>query len=307
MTFKIQGFGWRRGLNDPRDYTPDSEIIQEMEKDARLNTKKGKLKASTTVPKTVDNSKWCSPISDQKNLGSCTANMGVSMLEYMEKKSYGQGKETFVDGSRLFLYKTTRFLMGQEGIGDSGAYIRTTLGAIRMFGVPNEQYWPYTDDPKKFDVLPNPLLIGLAQNFKGLKHFRVDYSSNGDENIRRMREYLYAGYCLGMGFTVFSSYQQSKTNGGSFPFPSTNEGVEGGHAVTIIGYDDNRSIKNTIDDNTQTGAFKIQNSWGESWGEKGFGWIPYAYFRTAGNGDMYADDVWALTKIDWLNTGEFFW
>ena len=38
-----------------------------------------------------------------------------------------------MDGSRLFLYKVTRLLMGQEGIGDSGAYIRTTLGAIRLF------------------------------------------------------------------------------------------------------------------------------------------------------------------------------
>jgi C1A family cysteine protease len=37
----------------------------------------------------------------------------------------------------------------------------------------------------------------------------------------------------------------------------------GGHAIAIIGYDDSKK------------AFKVMNSWGTSWGERGFGWISY--------------------------------
>ncbi|MDR2798117.1 MAG: hypothetical protein LBB80_07215 [Treponema sp.] len=42
----------------------------------------------------------------------------------------------------------------------------------------------------------------------------------------------------------------------------------GGHALCIIGYDDTK----------YNGAFEIQNSWGESWGNRGFIWIPYDVF-----------------------------
>lgn len=37
----------------------------------------------------------------------------------------------------------------------------------------------------------------------------------------------------------------------------------GGHAVAIVGFDDTKR------------AWRIKNSWGEDWGEKGFGWISY--------------------------------
>ncbi|MEO0570988.1 MAG: C1 family peptidase [Bacteroidota bacterium] len=43
----------------------------------------------------------------------------------------------------------------------------------------------------------------------------------------------------------------------------------GGHAMTIIGYDDNKFGE---------GAFEIINSWGEDWGNEGFMWIRYKDF-----------------------------
>lgn len=43
---------------------------------------------------------------------------------------------------------------------------------------------------------------------------------------------------------------------------------DGGHAMCLIGYDDNKG----------GGSFEIMNSWGDSWGEKGFFWIKYKDF-----------------------------
>jgi C1A family cysteine protease len=71
------------------------------------------------APASVDLRAWCSPIEDQGNLGSCTANAGVGLLEYYERRAFGK----HLDGSRLFLYKASRNLLGWTG--DTGAYLRT--------------------------------------------------------------------------------------------------------------------------------------------------------------------------------------
>jgi hypothetical protein len=42
----------------------------------------------------------------------------------------------------------------------------------------------------------------------------------------------------------------------------------GGHAMCVVGYDDERN----------GGAFEVINSWGGEWGNNGFMWIPYAAF-----------------------------
>jgi C1A family cysteine protease len=309
MAIKIKGFGRRKDFNDPRDYTPESQSINKIFNkalDTTLSKRTAKtISSSTPLPTSVDNRKWCTPVSDQGNLGSCTANAGVSMYEYMERKAYGSASK-FIDGSRLFLYKLTRFLMGEEGKGDSGAYIRTTLGAIRMFGIPPEQYHPYTDKDPDFDKEPVGAVYSLAKEYQSVAHFRIDYSKDTEENIKRMKEYVAKGFALQIGFTVYSSYKQADKTG-AFPYPTKSDGVEGGHSVLTVGYDDNLTIPNKTDNSTTTGAFLIQNSWGTGWGDKGYGWIPYAYFRIGANGDVLADDVWCLLKVEWLSTGEFYW
>ncbi|HEX05458.1 MAG TPA: hypothetical protein ENH10_09970, partial [Bacteroidetes bacterium] len=45
--------------------------------------------------------------------------------------------------------------------------------------------------------------------------------------------------------------------------------IRGGHAVTVIGYDDARVTADGV------GAFKMVNSWGTGWGQSGFWWMSY--------------------------------
>ncbi len=142
---KYGRMGWIPDRPSFRDYTIENK---EMHKDESKEMQKFlsaislKKRAKIDLPETVDLRKWCSEIEDQQNLGSCTANAATGIMEYFENRAYGK----YLDASRLFIYKTTRTLGGWEG--DSGAELRTTMGALILFGAPPEEYWPYTDyDP----------------------------------------------------------------------------------------------------------------------------------------------------------------
>jgi C1A family cysteine protease len=102
------------------------------------------------------------------------------------------------------------------------------------------------------------------------------------------------------GFTVYNNISASKKNGGLIAFPSKKNKLLGGHAVVVIGYDDKKVIEIAEDNDKTIGAFKIRNSWGEDWGEEGYGWLPYKYLE-----EGLAKDFWSIIKNEWVNNKEF--
>jgi C1A family cysteine protease len=287
MTSAKYGLGWLPDYPDFRDYTENTEEIKQV-----LGS--GGVRKAKALPATVDLREWCSPVENQGNLGSCTANAGVGAIEYYERKSFGR----HTDASRLFLYKVTRNLMKQTG--DTGAFLRTTMGAMVLFGVPPEEYWPYTDQEKEFDREPSAFCYAFAQNFQTLKYFRHDAPGRSlGEILTQVKTYLSKGHPAMFGFTVYNSIEQADKSG-KIPFPSPREKVEGGHAILAVGYDDRMKIKNQYGKVETTGALLIRNSWGTGWGDKGYGWLPYDYVTKE-----LAMDFWSILKKEWIDTGEF--
>jgi C1A family cysteine protease len=281
------GMGWIPDHPDFRDYTEVTEEIKLVLAPKRV------LKAKS-APGSADLREWCSPIEDQGSIGSCTAHAGVGIIEYYERRSFGR----HIDASRLFLYKVTRNLMKAKG--DTGAYLRKTMGAMVLFGVPPEEYWPYTDDGKGFDQEPPAFCYAFAQNYQTIKYFRHDPpTTKPEEVLLKVKTYLSEGHPAMFGFTVYNSIEQAEGTG-KIPFPSPKERIEGGHAVTAVGYDDKMKIKNNYEKIETTGALLIRNSWGTQWGEKGYGWLPYDYVLKG-----LAEDFWSILKKEWVDTGQF--
>ena len=113
--------------------------------------------------------------------------------------------------------------------GDTGAYLRSTMGALVLFGVPPEEFWPY----ERGDVRRGA--AGVLLRLRGqLPHDQLLRARPaGDEAGRadRARQDLpRRAACPSMfGFTVYTSIEQAGADG-AIPFPGAKEKVAGGHA-----------------------------------------------------------------------------
>jgi C1A family cysteine protease len=282
------GTGWLPPKPDLRDYTHEHIDVKPVIK--KLGLSSPKLKAETSV----DLRKWCSPVENQGRLGSCTANAAVGIIEYFEKRAF----DRYINGSRLFVYKTTRNLM--QTTGDDGAWIRCTMGALVHCGVPDEKYWPYVE--VDFDNEPDAFIYSIADDYTAVKYFchdpigvNVPYPAVLDS----VKKNLMAGIPSMFGFWGFPSFEKSDVKG-AIPYPCDGESAQWGHAVVAVGYDDNKKIKNLNCNKETTGALLFRNSWGKEWGDKGYGWLPYDYVL-----NNLALDFWSLISMDWVDSKQF--
>ncbi|MGZ4864911.1 MAG: C1 family peptidase [Halobacteriota archaeon] len=295
MARTIKDMGWLPDTPDFRDYTPKTKSVATLLE--RTGVLRGVSRAPENLPPSVDLRQWCSTVDDQGWLGSCTANAGVGLLEYFERKAFNK----FTDASRRFLYKITRNMMGVTG--DTGAFPRNTMEAMTLVGVPPEWYWPYTDQSPDFDIEPPGWVYSIAERFEAVQYYSLSAACvPGDMLLQDVKTWLAGGLPLMFGFPVFHRVLvQSKTNGGRFPFPCADtDFFVGGHAIDVVGYDDDLKIAN-IDCGLETrGALLIRNSWGTEWGELGYGWLPYEYVVQG-----MTDDWWTLIQGSWVNTDAF--
>jgi C1A family cysteine protease len=302
-TFLNHGLGWRPDLPSNQDY---DELTDSIPGRLKNRTDVRSLKSLTEkiglAPEALGDLKlrprcdWrldCSPIEDQETIGSCTAHAVVGLLEYYERKAH----DRHIDASRLFLYKTTRNLLGFTG--DSGAYLRSTMAALALFGVPPEAYWKYKI--ADYDVEPSAFCYSFGQNFQALQYYRLDKSGVTQKMLlQKIKARLSLKMPLVFGFTIFNSIDQAEDSG-EIPIPCPRDKIVGGHAVMTVGYDDSLKIKNNNCDSAESkGALIIRNSWGKDWGDKGYGYLPYDYVLK-----YLARDWWALLKAEWVDTKKF--
>jgi C1A family cysteine protease len=281
------GMGWVPDPPDIRDYTAEHELV------APLLEQTAVPLTGPMLPSTVDLRPWFPPVEQQGQLGSCTANAVVGLVEYFERRAFGK----WIDASRLFLYKATRNLLGWSG--DTGAYLRSTIGALALFGVPPERYWVY--NVASFDAEPPAFCYAFAANYQAVTYYRLDPPGAGPQALLdAIRTAAGSGLPSCFGFTVYTSVAQSGATG-KVPFPTLGEKVLGGHAVDVVGYDDGLEITNAnLGGGMTTGAFLVRNSWGPGWGNAGYGWLPYEYVLAG-----QARDFWVLLKSAWVDTGQF--
>ncbi len=210
-----------------------------------------------------------SPIQNQGQLGSCTANALAGNLDYLKKQAL---KKVF-DFSRLFIYYNERVIEHTTNT-DSGAMLRDGIKTLVKLGVCPEVEWPYFID--EFTQEPPAKAYTDALNYQITSYYRL-------VNISEMKHTLSLGFPFVFGFSVYESFESSQVaKTGIVPFPEKNERLLGGHAVMVVGYDDSKE------------QFLIRNSWGTSWGIKGYCLMPYEYLTIS----KLASDFWTIRDME---------
>jgi C1A family cysteine protease len=199
---------------------------------------------------------------DQGDIGSCVAQSLASTIMFCMKKPFVP--------SRLFIYYCARVISNLNTNEDTGVEMRMGCKAIAKYGFCNEDLFPYNTDYK---LMPSKNAFEEA-----LKHRNYIYESLPIE-VDAMMSCLDEGYPFVIGIMVHNTmFDQDVITSGNMKTPNNQDELVGGHAITIVGY------------NKEKQHFIVRNSWGEKWGNQGYGTIPFSYI---GNKEL-ALDAWVL-------------
>lgn len=227
------------------------------------NTPKVKFDESpkNAAPKKIDLRNLDSPVANQGQLGACT---GFAIAKGLREFLLNKQKKQFTALSPLFLYYNERKREGSIN-EDAGAAISDGMNEIKENGIAPEKDWPY--DITKFTIEPP------AYAYKNAKEFKVK-TIKPLRGITSIKNELNKQNPVVFGIDVYQSFDEAKA--GNIPVPNVkSEPLLGGHAVFCVGYDDFKKV------------MIMKNSWGNDWGDKGYFYLPYEYFKLG-----LVDDAW---------------
>ncbi|HBF34649.1 TPA: hypothetical protein DDW35_08790, partial [Candidatus Sumerlaeota bacterium] len=203
-----------------------------------------------------------------------------------------------------------------NGRDDIGAATASVVDRLNDVGCATLSQMPYDDG----DYTTWPTSTAWVEALtRRTSSFNYIYMSN-DTTINGVKQLLANGQVVVTRTDVYDNwykyYAEAGTGISNWVIYSHSGSYEGGHAITIVGYDDTRAYTNN--GTTKYGAFLIANSWGQSWGtyntsgtgSKGYFWVAYDYIKSSGNfayayyntdREQYRPSVYALTAISASN------
>ena len=215
---------------------------------------------TVSLPRSIDLS-GNFPVPGSQGMQSSCVGWAVAYL-----KSYQERLEERWDFTRNTQFSPA-WIYNQINDGrDEGSHPLRAMELIQSKGAATLATMPY--DPNDHLTQPDDRAIEEALSFLGGTIERVD-------SVNQYKAALAHRVPFVLGIPVYPSFNGLR--GANAAYNDLSGTWQGGHAVVVVGYDDYRF----------GGAFKVLNSWGSGWGDRGFFWIPYDTFRDS-RFDTYA-------------------
>ena len=244
-----------------------------------------------SLPKSVDlsQSKYFPPIGNQGGLGSCAT---FSSVYY--QFSYAVNENLDVTATAKNTRSPQIVYNFVNAGGNTGTFYGDNYDFLKDFGAPTLATVPYTDqDDKNWYANDGVWREAIRTRLKDYYVYEdigkddKQITSADDPDLVPYKTALNDGKVLGYSTFIYSWKSTTlKTN----PLAPENynhqneqvvtvcDGTNGGHAMTLVGYNDDiwTDINNNDKvDSGEMGAFKIANSWGEGYCNGGFAWVAY--------------------------------
>lgn len=289
--------------------------------------------AAGDLPVSVDNSllRFFPPIRNQGQVGSCASFASTYVqLSYMTAFQRNLDIRNPADNTNKYSPKWSYNML--NGGEDNGTSLFQNYALLNKNGAATWAEFPYDTNYKAWCLNPAAWRNAIGVRTKPMQYLRDVSTGVGMELVQ---ELLADGYVL-----VFGTYIDSWVYQAAADDPSTSaddtavgravaywqNGSEGSHAMTIVGYNDavwTDINGNGVIDGGELGAFRVANSWG-SWAPSGFPndggflWLAYDALRnvsavsggpsTGRNPAIQGDLIYVLTARNGyapLMTGEF--
>jgi hypothetical protein len=194
---------------------------------------------------------------NQGGQNSCVAwAVAYAMKSYQEHVEEGVplvGAAGQINPARVF---SPAFIYNQINNGmNGGSTFIDAINVLSQQGAATLAVTPYNE----FDFLTKP--TEAMKN--AARPYRVNFWRRVNPvDIKEVKAQINAGLPVLIGAPVDQGFR----NLGTGTWNGVQGAQGGGHAMIVVGYDDARQ------------AFKLMNSWGTDWGDRGFGWISYGFF-----------------------------
>lgn len=246
----------------------NDENTEEIEDDIQINSGIGsEVSTVTGLPTKVDLSAYLPSVGDQGQFGTCTAwatayNARTWMTAY-ERGVRGKSLDASSVSSAADLFQAID--SNKKGAKCMGSSMEDALDILVNRGVSSVASARAIRDYTDCDCNPSASANNSAREFK-IKNYR-EVNVKDPATIKR---YLSEGKVVLFGAKLGDNFMACRNGSvisshGTFNYT----GIHAYHAILCVGYDDNKGAN---------GAFRVINSWGNSWGEDGYCWVDQKFF-----------------------------
>ncbi len=216
------------------------------------------------LPERVTLEKYAPQRLHQGNQGSCVGWASAYAARTILQARASGNSPNQLSFSPAYLYNQIR-LSGCEG-----AYMLDAMKAMSQNGAMPFQQFGYDDSD--CSRVPNSQEIerGRQYRIKGYNRLTVG-AEDYKPDILAIKQNLAQGAPVVIGMMVGGSFMSGMLGREVWRPTQSDYSMRGfgGHAMCVIGYDDNK----------EGGSFQLMNSWSEDWGNQGLAWIRYADFE----------------------------